>query len=93
MPLFLKSGEVAQWLAPRIFSVNREVGSSNLTVSTDVNVVDALLRLRAYAASRSTQPNVKEELPIEELPIEELPIEELPIAAKSRANKLWTTIT
>ena len=29
------SGEVAQWLAPRICSANHEVGSSNLTVSTD----------------------------------------------------------
>ena len=29
------SVEVAQWLAPRICSANREVGSSNLTVSTD----------------------------------------------------------
>ena len=31
----LLSGEVAQWLAPRICSANREVGSSNLTASTD----------------------------------------------------------
>ena len=30
-----QSGEVAQWLAPQICSVNREVGGSNLTVSTD----------------------------------------------------------
>ena len=28
-------GDVAQWLAPQICSANREVGSSNLTVSTD----------------------------------------------------------
>ena len=27
--------EVAQWLAPRICSANRKVGSSNLTVGTD----------------------------------------------------------
>ena len=31
----LDSGEVAQWLAPRICSANREVVISNLTVSTD----------------------------------------------------------
>ena len=29
------SGEVAQWLAPRICSANHEVFSSNLTVNTD----------------------------------------------------------
>ena len=29
------SGEVAHWLAPWICSANREVGSSNLTASTD----------------------------------------------------------
>ena len=29
------SGEVAQWLVPRICSANREVSGSNLTVSTD----------------------------------------------------------
>ena len=27
-------GEVAQWLAPRICFINREVGGSNQTVST-----------------------------------------------------------
>ena len=49
---------------PWICSANREVGSSNLTVSTDnplgLSVVDALLRVRAYAAPRFTQPNVQE---------------------------------
>ena len=29
------SGEVAQWQPPQISSANREVGGSNLTVSTD----------------------------------------------------------
>ena len=33
--ILIISGEVAQWLVPRIGSTNREVGSSNLTVSTN----------------------------------------------------------
>ena len=37
--IFLRGNELlplkAQWLAPRIYSANREVGGSNLTVSTD----------------------------------------------------------
>ena len=36
-------GEVAQWLAPRTSSANREVGSSNLTVSTDDPLVNCTI--------------------------------------------------
>ena len=47
-------GEVAQWLTPRICSANREVGGSpDDSRFTGVNVVDALLRVRAYAAPGS----------------------------------------
>ena len=38
-------GEVAQLLAPRICPANREVGGSNLTVSTDDPLRRALLTL------------------------------------------------
>ena len=59
-------GVVAQWLAPQISYANREVGGSNLIVSTDdplttgASVVNAQIRKRVYAAPRFTQPNVQE---------------------------------
>ena len=89
----ISCGEVAQRSAPRICSVNREVGGSSLTVRheyrwfTVVSVVDALLRVRAYAApcppvhSAECIRNCAWGLN-----------EELPIAAKSRTNKVWITL-
>ena len=52
-------------LVPQTNPANREVDGSSLTLSTDdplgsagLSAVDTLLRVRAYAASRFTQPNV-----------------------------------